>query len=60
MFLQAAEINPTDVDIHTVLGVLWNLTREYNHAEEAFKEAVKLDPENPSLWNKPFQVSVPL
>mmetsp|Transcript_23361 Transcript_23361/g.29774 ORF Transcript_23361/g.29774 Transcript_23361/m.29774 type:complete len:322 (-) Transcript_23361:66-1031(-) len=52
MFLQAAEINPTDVDIHTVLGVLWNLTREYNHAEEAFKEAVKLDPENPSLWNK--------
>merc|ERR1712137_49934 len=37
---------------HTVLGVLWNLTREYEHAENAFKEALKLDPENPSLWNK--------
>jgi len=47
-----AKINPSDVDIHTVLGVLWNLTREYEHAEEAFKEAIKLDPNNPSLWNK--------
>lgn len=52
MFLQAAEINPTDVDIHTVLGVLWNLTREYHLAEEAFKEALKYDPESASLWNK--------
>ena len=52
MFLKAAEINPGDVDIHSVLGVLWNLTREYQHAEEAFKEAIKCDPQNASLWNK--------
>lgn len=52
MFIEAATVTPHDPDVHQVLGVLWNLTREFDKAEEAFKTAVQLDPENHSLWNK--------
>ena len=52
MFIKAATINPNDPDVHTVLGVLWNLTREYSLAEAAFKEAIRLDPTNYTLYNK--------
>lgn len=52
MFIQAATINPNDPDVHTVLGVLWNLTREYSNAEAAFREAIRLDPTNYTLYNK--------
>ena len=30
MFIKAAGINPHDPDVHQVLGVLWNLTREFD------------------------------
>eukprot|EP01094_Clydonella_sp_ATCC50884_P010888 TRINITY_DN20707_c0_g1_i1.p1 TRINITY_DN20707_c0_g1~~TRINITY_DN20707_c0_g1_i1.p1 ORF type:complete len:451 (-),score=113.27 TRINITY_DN20707_c0_g1_i1:448-1683(-) len=52
MFVRAAEIDPTDVDVFTVLGVLYNLSREYEHAEMAFQQAIKICPTNYSLWNK--------
>jgi tetratricopeptide (TPR) repeat protein len=52
LFIQAVKINPRDADLHAVLGVLWNLTREYDKAEEAFKTAVSIDTSNYSFWNK--------
>jgi len=52
LFIQAVKVNPVDADLHAVLGVLWNLTREYDKAEEAFKTAVSIEPNNYSFWNK--------
>jgi len=45
-------MNPNDGDVLTVLGVLHNLTRDYDKAEECFRAALQLDPKNYSLWNK--------
>lgn len=52
MYLEALQINRADPDVWAVLGVLYNLTRQYDLAEEAFTQALKLDPTNYSLWNK--------
>jgi len=52
MFCEAARVAPTDPEVFTVLGVLYNLSREYDHAAECFNIAARLDPQNYSLWNK--------
>jgi peroxin-5 len=52
LFLEAARIAPDDADIHTVLGVLYNLSREYDKAIHAFQTAITLKPDDYSLWNK--------
>jgi peroxin-5 len=52
MFKRAAAIDAHDPDVHTVLGVLYNLSREYELAEHAFAESLRLDGSNYSLWNK--------
>jgi peroxin-5 len=38
--------------VFAVLGVLYNLSREYDMAIESFKKAIALEPKNYSLWNK--------
>lgn len=48
----AEEINKADPDVYTVLGVLYNLSREFDRAEDCFKRALDLDTNNYSLWNK--------
>lgn len=52
LFHEAAKMAPEDGDVHTVLGVLYNLSREYDRAIEAFRTALKLKPRDYSLWNK--------
>lgn len=52
LFHEAAQMSPEDADIHTVLGVLYNLSREYDRAIEAFRTALQLKPRDYSLWNK--------
>ena len=52
LFIKAVNINDKDIDLHIVLGVLYNITSEYNKAEDHFKKAIMLNPKDPSLWNK--------
>lgn len=52
LFTDAAQMAPDDADVHIVLGVLYNLSREYDKAIESFKTALKLKPRDYSLWNK--------
>jgi len=52
MYLQALAIRPDDPDLHTVLGVLYHISSDFDKAIEAFKTAVKLKPEDAALWNK--------
>ncbi|KAL9998864.1 putative tetratricopeptide-like helical domain superfamily [Helianthus debilis subsp. tardiflorus] len=51
-FNEAAQMSPEDADVHIVLGVLYNLSREYDRAIESFQTALKLKPRDYSLWNK--------
>lgn len=52
LFHEAAQMSPGDGDVHTVLGVLYNLSREYDKAIGSFQTALKLKPKDYSLWNK--------
>ncbi|XP_057466175.1 peroxisome biogenesis protein 5-like [Actinidia eriantha] len=52
LFNDAAQMSPEDADVHIVLGVLYNLSREYDKAIASFKTALKLKPRDYSLWNK--------
>ncbi|CAN0922892.1 Peroxisome biogenesis protein 5 [Linum grandiflorum] len=52
LFEDAAQMSPEDADVHIVLGVLYNLSREYDKAIESFRDALKLKPQDYSLWNK--------
>jgi len=38
--------------VQTVLGVLYHISSDFDKAIEAFKNAVKLKPDDPALWNK--------
>ncbi|XP_044481547.1 peroxisome biogenesis protein 5-like [Mangifera indica] len=52
LFVEASRMSPDDADVHIVLGVLYNLSREYDKAIESFQTALKLRPNDYSLWNK--------
>lgn len=52
LFNDAAQMSPEDADVHIVLGVLYNLSREYDRAIASFQTALKLKPNDYSLWNK--------
>ena len=52
MFESIGQANPNDADVSTALGVLYNLSKEYHKAEDAFRHGLSLQPDNHSLWNK--------
>ncbi|OEL30672.1 Peroxisome biogenesis protein 5 [Dichanthelium oligosanthes] len=52
LFNEAAQMSPEDADVHIVLGVLYNLSREYDKAIASFKTALQFKPQDYSLWNK--------
>ena len=51
LFNKALEINGNDADLHIVLGVLYNITSDYDKAELHFKKAIQARPKDASLWN---------
>ncbi|KAH0459479.1 hypothetical protein IEQ34_012293 [Dendrobium chrysotoxum] len=52
LFNEAAHLSPEDADVHIVLGVMYNVSREYDKAIQSFETALKLKPHDYSLWNK--------
>ena len=51
-FEAAARAAPGDADLQVALGVLHNLSRNFDGAEAAFRAALSLRPGDYSLWNK--------
>lgn len=52
LFQAAVEMNPTDSELHSCLGVLKNLSHEFDEAAVHFNDALKFCPNDPKLWNK--------
>lgn len=56
LFLRAVQQNAAtgafDVDVQEALGVLFNLSSEYEKAVDCFQAAVELAPDNAKLWNR--------
>ena len=52
LMLGAAQCQPDDADVQVVLGVLYNVSRDYDSAVESFRRALDARPDDYSLWNK--------
>ena len=52
LMLSAMKVDPADADVQIVLGVLYNVSRDYDSAVAAFRQALNSRPDDYSLWNK--------
>lgn len=54
MYLQAVRMNPQSVDpeVQEALGVLYNLSSEYDKAVDCFQAALNANPQNAKVWNR--------
>ncbi|CAH0476760.1 unnamed protein product [Peronospora belbahrii] len=52
LMLQARAHDPSDSNVQVVLGVLYNVSKDYDAAVESFKEATDSRPDEYALWNK--------
>lgn len=54
LYLAAAQRNPelVDPDVQNALGVVFNISQEYDKAVDCFKTALMVQNDNPQLWNR--------
>lgn len=52
LMLQAQQFDPQDTDVHVVLGVLYNVSRDYDAAALNFRQAAEAHPNEYTTWNK--------
>lgn len=52
LMLQAQSYDPTDIDVQTVLGVLYNVSKDYQAAAKCFRLVMQNDPTDYTVWNK--------
>lgn len=52
LMLQVQAHDPTNADVQEVLGVLYNVSKDFDHAIAAFKKALEQRPDDYALWNK--------
>jgi peroxin-5 len=50
--LAVADFAPRDADVQIVLGVLYNVSLDYESAEECFRRAIEIKSEDYTLYNK--------
>ncbi|XP_017870300.1 PREDICTED: peroxisomal targeting signal 1 receptor [Drosophila arizonae] len=54
VYLEAVRMQPAQVDsdLQEALGVLYNLSGEFDKAVDCYRAAVHVDPQNAKLWNR--------
>ncbi|GLD98736.1 hypothetical protein PINS_up007454 [Pythium insidiosum] len=52
LMLQARAHDPSDSDVQVVLGVLYNVSKDYDAAVSSFRGAADVRPSEYTLWNK--------
>lgn len=54
LYLKSAQLNPSqiDADVQNALGVIFNISQEYDKAVDCFKTALMVSSDNAKLWNR--------
>ncbi|XP_017006691.2 peroxisomal targeting signal 1 receptor [Drosophila takahashii] len=54
IYLEAVRQNPAqvDADVQEALGVLYNLSGEFDKAVDCYQSALQVDPQNAKTWNR--------